>query len=158
MSFKTEPFKDFAQDWAILTAGEKSNFNSMTIGWGGMGTLWQKSVVTVYVKPIRYTHEFMEKYDYFSVSFYSKEFRKALGIMGSTSGRDTDKVKASGLTPVYANNTVSYKEAKTTIYLKKIYSQEMNEKTMPQEVIDTYYETEAPHTIFIGEVVEIVEK
>ena len=93
MEFQTEIFSLFGEKWALLTAGTKDSFNSMTIGWGGMGTLWGKPVITVYVKPTRYTYKFMNDSDYFTVSFYPEENRKALAVMSSKSGRDCDKVK-----------------------------------------------------------------
>ena len=71
----------FADQWALLTAGQKEHFNMMTISWGGMGTLWNKPVVTVYVKPCRYTYEFMEKNDYFVVSFFGGTHKEDLNIL-----------------------------------------------------------------------------
>lgn len=76
MDFNARSFELFDKQWALLTAGDKNSYNAMTISWGGLGTLWNKPVATVYVKPIRYTHEFMEKSDYFTISFYSEKYRK----------------------------------------------------------------------------------
>ena len=70
----------FDKEWALLTAGDSSKFNTMTISWGGFGTLWHKPVITVYVRKNRYTHEFMENNEYFTVSFYDSEYKKDLGI------------------------------------------------------------------------------
>ena len=87
MEFKTSAFELFDRDWALVTAGNKDSFNTMTIRWGGLGTLWGKPVATVYVKPVRYTHDFMESSEFFTVSFYAESYRKALGPLDSMSRR-----------------------------------------------------------------------
>ena len=84
-------FEAFARDWALVTAGSMDNFNTMTIGWGAMGTLWGKSAVTVYVKPVRYTHEFLDANEYFTVCFFPADCKKDLSLLGSRSGRDGDR-------------------------------------------------------------------
>ena len=76
MEFTTDILSVFDKKWALLTAGNEDNFNTMTISWGGLGTLWGKSVATVYVRTSRYTHDFMDSNGYFTVSFYPKECRK----------------------------------------------------------------------------------
>ena len=64
-SLNVDIFKVYNADWALLTAGSLSDFNTMTISWGGMGTLWNKSVATVYVRPCRHTYGYMEENEYF---------------------------------------------------------------------------------------------
>ena len=83
MQFDTDIFAQFDKKWALLTAGDKEKFNTMTISWGGLGTLWGKPVATVYVRKSRYTHEFMDREDYFTVSFYPESCRRTLGVLGS---------------------------------------------------------------------------
>ena len=156
MDLNVNTFKIFDREWALLTAGTKEKFNTMTISWGGLGTLLGKPVATVYVKPIRYTHQFLEENEYFTVSFYPEQYKPALGLLGSKSGRDIDKVSAAGLTPIFSEKGVTFQEAKMTLLCKKIYRQEMDTRYMPENVIKTFYETEAPHTVFIGEVVEML--
>ena len=148
----------FNKDWALVTAGDKERFNTMTIGWGGLGTLWSKPVATVYVKPIRYTHEFLETNDYFTVAFFDESHKKALGLLGSVSGRDCDKVQQSGLTPRFLPHGVTFCEAYTTLVCKKIYRQDLDLASIPQDAVNRYYQGEAPHTMYIGEVVEIVRQ
>ena len=147
----------FQKEWALVTAGTMENYNTMTIGWGGLGSLWRKPVCTVYVKPCRYTHSFMDANDYFTVSFYSDEYRSALSVLGTKSGRDGDKVSEVGFTPVAAGESVTFKEAKITLLCKKIYRQDLTLDAMPSDAIEKYYTEEAPHTMFIGEVVDIIE-
>ena len=149
-------FEAFNNDWALVTAGTREHYNTMTISWGGLGTLWGKPVATVYVKPVRYTHEFLESNDYFTVSFYPEAYKKALGLLGTKSGRDGDKVAEAGLTPVFLDGAVTFKQAKVTLVCKKIYRQDMDTAAMPPEVVDSFYTQEAPHTMYIAQVLQII--
>lgn len=158
MNFKTDIFMKFDKEWALLTAGSLNDHNAMTISWGGMGTLWHKPVVTVYVKPIRRTYDYMEKNDYFTVSFYPERRRKALMLMGSKSGRDCDKDKEAGLTAESAGESVTYKEAEITLLCRKIYFNDLDTDNMPADVVRANYTAEAPHRMYIGEVIGIIEK
>ena len=156
-NFINDAFKAFDKEWALVTAGNTDNYNTMTISWGGLGTLWNKPVATVYVKPIRYTHSFLDSNQYFTVSFFDEKYKKDLAVLGTLSGRDGDKVAKTALTPVGIGDSVSFKEAKITLLCKNIYRQDLITDTMPQEAIDKYYIDEAPHTMFIGEVIDIIE-
>lgn len=158
MQLDTNVLQIFNKDWALVTAGERDHYNTMTIGWGGLGTLWSKPVATVYVKPVRYTHDFLESNDYFTVSFYPEKYVQALGILGTLSGRDGDKVAQSGLTPLFLEHGVTFAEASVTLVCKKIYRQDLDVSAMPKSAVDRYYYNEAPHTMYIGEVVEVIKK
>ena len=147
----------FQKDWALVTAGTMENYNTLTIGWGGFGTLWRKPVCTVYVKPCRYTHSFMDANDYFTVSFYENEHREALGVLGTKSGRDGDKVSEVGFEAVLCGESVTFKQAKFTLLCKKIYRQDFDLEQVPADVYDTYYTDEPAHTVFVGEVIDIIE-
>ena len=139
MEFKTDIFAQYDKKWALLTAGSESSFNTMTISWGGLGTIWNKPVATVYVRESRYTHEFMDNNDYFTVSFYPEEYKKVLGVLGSKSGRDMDKMKESGLTPVKAGESMSFKEAEVTLLCKKLFRQQLDVKNMPKDIAESMY-------------------
>lgn len=156
MELKTDIFSLFNNEGALVTAGTKESYNTMTVSWGGAGTLWGKPVVTVYVKPVRYTHGFLEENGFFTVSFYPESCRKALLLLGSESGRDGDKVAKAGLTPRFLENAVTFREAHTTLLCKKLYRQDLDAAAMPEKVVTAFYKTESPHTMYIGEVVEIV--
>ena len=156
MEFKTDIFAQYDKKWALLTAGNESSFNTMTISWGGLGTIWNKPVATVYVRESRYTHEFMDNNDYFTVSFYPEEYKKILGVLGSKSGRDMDKMKESGLTPVKAGESMSFKEAEVTLVCKKLFRQQLDVKNMPKDIAESMYADNDMHDVYIGEVVEII--
>lgn len=148
----------FNDDWALVTAGTKDSFNTMTISWGGMGTLWSKPVVTVYIRPNRYTYEFIENNDYFIISFFDNKYKKDLGILGSKSGRDGDKLALTSLTPEVIDHGITYKQATKTIVCKKLYYQDLKAERIPEEIIESCYAKEPVHRMYIGEVVEIIEK
>ena len=156
MRFDTEIFSQFNDKWALLTAGTEKSFNTMTVSWGGLGTIWSKPVATVYVRISRYTHEFMDSSDYFTVSFYSKEYKKILGVLGSKSGRDMDKMHESGLTPVKAGDSVTFKEAEKTLVCKKLFKQRVELENIPEEIVKQNYPNGDPHDMYIGEVVAII--
>lgn len=158
MEFTTDILSVFDKKWALLTAGTEGSFNTMTISWGGLGTLWGKPVATVYVRTSRYTHDFMDSNDYFTVSFYPEECKKALGVLGSKSGRDMDKMKESGLTPTTAGDSMSFKEAEVTLVCKKLFKQQLDVANMPEDVAKAMYEGQAPHDMYIGEIVDIIRR
>lgn len=89
-------------EWALITAGDQKKWNTMTVSWGGIGELWGKDVAMIFIRPQRYTYEFIEREDYFTMSFFEKEYKKALSLCGSKSGRDIDKAKEAGLTPFFS--------------------------------------------------------
>ena len=119
-------FEMFDKQWAIVTAGSIEHYNSCTVSWGSLGNIWEhagnsRPTVTVYVHPARYTSEFLKNSDTFTVSFYPESCKKALGYIGSHSGRDGDKAVGAGLTPIEIGQGVTYKEAKLTFLCKKLY-------------------------------------
>ena len=158
MEFTTDVLSVFDKKWALLTAGDKEKFNTMTVSWGGLGTIWGKPVATVYVRKSRYTHEFMEDNDYFTVSFYPEEYRKVLSVLGSKSGRDMDKMNESGLTAKEAGQSMTFAEAEVTLVCRKLFAQELKTENMLSEIASTFYSEDAVHDMYIGEIVEIEKK
>lgn len=153
-----DTFDIFDKSWALLTAGNIDSHNSMTISWGEIGTLWSKPVATVYVKPIRYTYNFMENNEYFVVSFFDKKYQKSLSKMGSLSGRDINKDEASNLTPKKYKEVVVYEEASIIIICKKIYYSDLDISKIPAFAKNKYYLKELPHRMYIGEIIDIVDQ
>jgi flavin reductase (DIM6/NTAB) family NADH-FMN oxidoreductase RutF len=156
MRFNTEIFSQFDKKWALLTAGTPDDFNMMTISWGGLGTLWGKPVATVYVRTSRFTHEFMDREERFTVSFYPERYKQALGVLGARSGRDMDKMRGSGLTPKAAEQSVSFAEAEATLVCRKLFRQRLDPANMPAEIRDAFYAADAEHDMYIGEVTAIL--
>ena len=156
MTFDTDIFTQFDKKWALLTAGAPDDFNMMTISWGGMGTLWGRPVVTVYVRTGRHTYPYMEKGDTFTVSFYPEEQRKRLAVLGTMSGREMDKMHDSGLTVAETDGCVTFEEAQTTLVCKKLFSQLLPKERIPEEIVKECYSDDAEHVMFIGEVTRII--
>ena len=156
--FDVDAFGAFDRDWALVTAGTAEHFNTMTISWGGLGTLWSVPVATVYVKKNRYTHAFMEANQLFTVSFFPPEYKKALGYLGSHSGRDGDKVSTAGLTPVDLDGAVGFAQARATLVCRKIYAHDFVLADVPAQAVKDYYDGgEPPHTMYIGQVERIIQ-
>ena len=151
---QVDPFTKFEKDWALLTAGTEDHFNSMTIGWGALGTVWNKDVLTVYVRPDRYTWRFLKDSDTFTVSFFPERCRQALTIMGTLSGRDGDKVAAAGLTPRFLPQGITFEEAAETFVCRKIYMAPMAYEDVPPVAQRIYQNGVRPHWIIMGEVAE----
>ena len=156
MEYTTDVFKQFGKTWGLVTAGNINDFNTMTIGWGGLGTIWGLDAVTVYVRTSRYTHEFMDREDFFTVSFFPEEYKKTLGTLGSVSGRDMDKIHASGLTPKAAGESVTFEEASCTLVCRKLFMQQLDLEKIPADIRKKYYSSDAPHDMYIGELVDII--
>ena len=148
--------KMISNDWALLTAGKSDDFNTMTVSWGGIGELWGKDVCFVFVRPQRYTYEFMEKNDYFSLSFFGGEYKKELGICGSKSGRDIDKIAEIGFVPVDLGDTVGFEQAKVTVILKKLAYQDMKPDGFVDQSIMSNYANNDLHRVYVGEIVKLI--
>lgn len=155
MKFNTEIFSQYDKRWALLSAGKPEDFNTMTISWGGLGTLWNKPVATVYVRRSRYTHAFMDREDYFTVSFFPEIYKPVLGVLGSKSGRDMDKIHDSGLTVVAAGDSVAFREAEVTLICRKLFVQELELDRIPADIRASLYADGDIHDMYIGEVVDI---
>lgn len=149
----------FDDKWALITAGNKDSYNTMTASWGTMGELWNKDVCFVFIRPQRYTYEFMEREDYFTVSFFGEECRKALAFCGKYSGRDYDKAKETGLTPTEIEKSMSFEESEIILLCKKLYIQDIDPKGFVDKAIDsTCYADKDYHRMYVGEIVSAYMK
>jgi len=138
-------------DWMLITAGEKDNFNTMTAAWGGLGFLWKEPMATIFIRPQRYTYEFTEKYENFSLCFFGESQREALKICGTKSGRDIDKMAATGLTPLVSGlGNVYFEEALLVIECKKVYFDDINPANFLDPRPDKNYPKKDYHRMYIG--------
>ena len=160
-----EGFEDNGFQWfrdaELLCAGDKEKSNAMTIGWGGIGTLWGRTALTVYVAEKRYTKEFMDKAEYFTVMVFDVEHSKVLRYMGTKSGRDEDKAAALGLHTAYtANGTPYYTEAEMVIECKIMYAAPFEPQYFKSDVPERMYAhfPAGIHSMYIGEVVNAWKK
>ena len=148
-------YYEFNQKWALVTSGTINDFGCMTIAWASLGVLWRKPIVTIYIKPIRHTHKYLLENEYFTLCFFSDEYKDDLLKLGTISGSDDPrKIDKTALTTISFNcNTVSYLQAQTIYVCRKIYHQKMDVLEVPDQVRSTYYSEEEIHTMFIGEIV-----
>lgn len=152
-------FKMTDDDWMLVTGGDISGFNTMTASWGAFGTLWGKSITECYLRPQRYTLEFMEKCNYYTISFYDKKYRPQLSLCGTKSGRDIDKVKETGFTPAFADcGAVYFEEANLVIVCKKIYTTNFVPEGMDASILENKYSENDFHRVYIGEIIEVLKK
>lgn len=153
------PFRMLDDGWMLLTAGDASGYNTMTVSWGGVGVLWGMPVATCYVRPQRYTLGFLEKSAYFTLSAYPEAYRKALAFCGAKSGRDCDKVQACGLTPAFAESGAPYfQEARLVLVCKKLYHQDFDPSHFADDRIQENYQAGDYHRMYIGEIVQVLQK
>lgn len=152
-------FTSIGKEWMLITAGNAENHNTMTASWGGIGVLWNKPVSTVYIRPQRYTLQFVEDSEFYSLCFFDEEYRDALSFCGTKSGRDFDKDKETGLTAVFDREAPYYEQAKLVFICRKLYKQDMAEESfLDRQVLDKNYPQRDLHRIFIGEIVSVLEK
>ena len=152
-------FSLIGEEWMLITAGTAEKCNTMTASWGGLGVLWGKNCATCYVRPQRYTKEFLDREEYFTLAVLSEEKREVLRLCGSKSGRDVDKVKECGFTVRAAACGAPYfEEADLVLVCRKRFVQPMDPAAIPADVKEKYYQAEDYHTLYIGEIVEVLKK
>lgn len=147
-------FQLLDEEWMLITVGTSGSFNTMTASWGSFGILWQRPIATVFIRPHRYTFSFIEKHDNFTLSFFSEKYRNVLNYCGQNSGRNVDKVKETGLSPIILNSgNISFEQARLILDCKKIYTEEIKpEKFIDKEIIHRSYPSKDYHHMYIGEI------
>ena len=150
-------FSAIGDQWMLITAGTAERCNTMTASWGGLGVMWGAPAATCYIRPQRYTKEFVDREEYFTLAFFGEEYRPALSLCGSKSGRDVDKVKECGFTVKSAACGAPYfEEAGLVLVCRKRFAQDMDPENMPREIKDKWYPQRDYHTLYIGEIVEVL--
>jgi flavin reductase (DIM6/NTAB) family NADH-FMN oxidoreductase RutF len=149
----------WAEHWMLLTSGDLASgrYNTMTVGWGSLGTMWGKPFAQVVVRPTRFTYEFMETYDTFTLCAFPEEHRRSVQLLGTKSGRDGDKIADAGLTPEAAASVPApaFAEAELVIECRKIYWDDMDPSRFLAPDIDKNYPKHDYHRIYFGEIVDI---
>ncbi|MBR0474595.1 MAG: flavin reductase [Erysipelotrichaceae bacterium] len=153
-------FEMFSKQKALATAGNIDDYNCCTIGWGSLGNIWDRgtNIVTIYINPDRYTWKYCMEKDYFTVSFFPEEYMPDLRILGTKSGRDGDKVALTKLHPVALENGVDYEEATLTFVCRKLYQGEFHREGLADKINNGIYKDWHPHYMFVGEIIDVIEK
>jgi len=157
--FDFSPFRLIGKDWMLITSEKEGKINSMTASWGGLGVIWGKNCAFIFVRRSRYTKEFIDGSDGFSLSFFDHEkYKKLLTYMGSVSGRNEDKISKSGLTISHYEGIPYYDEASKILICKKMYCQPIcPENFIFKEIDDQWYKDKDYHDLYIGEIIAILK-
>ena len=156
-------FDRIGKDWMLITAAGKNEkgedtVNTMTASWGGMGVLWNRPVAFCFVRPQRYTCRFTEQSERFSLSFFDEQYRAALRICGTKSGKDTDKWQETGLTPVMRDGVPTIAEARYTLICRKLYVDTLKEENFLLPQLLENYKAGDFHRVYVVEIEEILER
>ena len=152
-------FTRIGSQWSLITAGNKDSFNTMTASWGGTGVLWNMNTAFSFIRQSRYTLQFVDSSDYYSISFFGGEHMKELAFCGKNSGRDVDKVKETGLTPVFDNKAPYFAEADLVFICRKLYRQTMSADCfIDKSCVENWYSDNDWHVCFVGEIVEALKR
>lgn len=155
--FNKSPFKLIGSDWMLITAEKDNIANTMTASWGGLGIMWNKNVAYTVIRPQRYTKEFIDGSDTFSLCFFDKNYKKQLSYLGSVSGRDEDKISKANLTLSHYNNTPYFEESEIIIICKKLFAQDFNaDSFISKELVEKNYPNNDFHTSYISEIEKIM--
>jgi flavin reductase (DIM6/NTAB) family NADH-FMN oxidoreductase RutF len=146
-----------ANEWMLISAGDQKGYNMMTASWGFLGEMWNQDTAMVVVRPQRYTMEFIDKNDYYALSFYgdNKDIHK---VCGGMSGRDVNKTELTGLTPIFADNTTYFSEARLVIICKKQYVQRMGEEYFTDKTPLKWYPEKDYHNMIFGKIEKVLVK
>lgn len=146
-------FEEINKNWMLITAkNSDGKVNTMTASWGMMGEIWGKEAVTVYIRQSRYTKEFVDSQEYFTLSLFDG-YKKELGILGSKSGRDGDKISEVGFTIEEVDNQPTFSQCKAVLVCKKMYQDDIAIKDMKEDIVKAMYQDGDQHTMYIAEIV-----
>lgn len=153
---KFNPMTLIGKEWMLVSAGNEKSFNTMTAQWGHLGATWNGDMPTsvIYLRPQRYTKAFVDKNDYYTLSFFDEAYKKDLMYLGTHSGRDEDKLAKTSLTPVFSDESVYFKEAKMVFVCRKVYRGKLHEESfVDQDILKKNYPEHDFHYVYIGEIV-----
>jgi len=159
------PMTMIGREWMLITAGnEERGYNTMTAAWGHLGAIWDLPgrkghlpTACVYIRPQRYTKEFVDREETFSLCVFDESWKKQLAYLGTVSGRDENKIEKAGLTPVFGDGTTWFEEAKLVLVCRKLYQQELKEEGfVDRELVERNYPGRDFHTMYIGEIVKVL--
>ena len=149
--------KAISDEWMLISAGDENGYNMMTASWGFVGEMWHNDSVIAMIRPQRYTMEFVNEKDYFTLSFYGDK-RDIHKVCGSMSGRDVNKTELTGLTPVFSDDTVYFKEARLVLVCKKQYVDILKKESFIDKEPLKCYENGDFHYMIIGKIEKVLVK
>lgn len=159
------PATMIGRQWMLITAGtQQTGYNTMTAAWGHLGAIWSRPgasgampTACIYIRPQRYTHEFVEREERFTLSFFPEDWKKQLAYLGAVSGRDENKIERAGLTPAFGDGTTWFQEASLVLVCRKLYRQQLREDCfLDPALVDRNYPARDFHTMYIGEIEKLL--
>jgi len=145
-------FNELNKNWTLISAKNPDGIvNTMTASWGMMGEMWGKEAVTVYIRQSRFTKEFVDSQDYFTISLFDG-YKKELGLLGSKSGRDGDKIAEAGFAVVDVEGQPSFEQSKCVLICRKMYQDDIALADLGQDMKDAWYKDGDYHTMYIAEI------
>jgi flavin reductase (DIM6/NTAB) family NADH-FMN oxidoreductase RutF len=151
------PIDKIGKEWMLCTAGGEGSYNTMTCSWGHLGSLWNLPTAICYVRPQRYTREFIDREERYTLCFFPEQYKKALGYLGTKSGRDEDKVAAVGLTPVHGEDYTYFAEASLVLVCRTLYQAPLQaEYFRDAAVMDKTYPSRDFHDLYIGHIEKVL--
>ena len=156
------PMTMIAKEWMLVTAGnQKRGYNTMTASWGHLGSIWGHGgglpTAVIYLRPQRYTKEFVDREELFTISVFPEEYKKDLGYLGVVSGRDSDKVAATKLNPVFEEDCTYFKQAKLVLVCRKLYHSTMQESGfVDKSILKDHYPNMDLHEMYIGQIEKVL--
>ena len=167
--FSGSPVQRIGDDWMLVTAGDTAagagNWNTMTASWGAFGVLWQKDVAFMFIRPSRHTRSFPDTNALFTLSFFDRQYSKALDLCGEKSGKDCDKAAEAGLTPIVFDaslaagkiaGAIAFREAAQIVVCRKIYTQDILPELFLDSSIKEFYPEPDYHRMYVGEVLALL--
>ena len=156
------PFVAIGSEWMLIAAEKGGKTNAMTASWGGVGIMWGKPAAFVFIRQTRYTKEFVDAVDHFTLNFFGGKFKKELGYFGRVSGRDEDKIAKTGMNVSTVENVPVFDDATTVLVCRKMYTQKLDEASfIDRNVLEQNYEigsSDSMHSIYIAEIEKILVK
>lgn len=156
--FELNPFTKIGKEWMLITAGNKEKANTMTASWGGLGIMWGKNVAYIFVRDSRYTKEFIDANETFSLTFFEGQ-RAALSYLGAVSGRDEDKIAGARFSVNYSDDTPFIDEGNLVFICKKLSATRMTaDQFIDPSLADAFYKDGDMHTMYVGEITQILAR
>lgn len=155
---KENPFDLIGNQWMLITAGNREKINTMTASWGGLGILWGKPVATCYIRPQRYTKEFVDANETLSLTMYPSQYREKLSYLGKVSGRDEPKIEKAELTPLFDGDTPYFEEAKLVLLCRKLYLQYLKPECFLDSALNARHYNNDHHAMVICEIEKVLTK
>lgn len=156
-AIESNPFKMIGEQWMLITAERMGKVNAMTASWGSFGVMWNKPVVFVVIRQNRYTKEFVDASERFSLNFFSEEHKKDLRYFGSVSGRDEDKIATSHMKVIYKEGVPVFEDAKNILVCRKLFAQKLDEQCfIDKSILSQFYTKDSMHTLYIAQIENVL--